>query len=506
MALARRLNVPYPIVLVIAGLILGFIPGLPAIALDPNLVLVIFLPPLLYWEGVTAPTGVIRANYGQIWVLAIGLVVATTIVVAAVAHTAITGMTWAMAFVLGAIVAPTDELASAPVLERLGMPRHLVAIVEGESLLNDASALILYVVAVGVVVSGTFSLSDAAIRFVVAAAGGILVGLIIGRLEAAGWKLVGDSEVQSLVSVTAPYFAYSLAARFGLSGVLAVVYTAFMANRYIPRVLSPGVRLRAIGFWETIVYLINITLFLMLGFQLHKIAHTVFQEYSVTTVLWYALIVNVAVIGSRFAWLLGQEYLPVIGAASEHPSGDWKHAVIAAWSGLRGAVSLAAALALPVSTVAGAHLGHRDLVIFLTFSVIVVTLVLGGLTLPLVIKALEVPDAPAEEDVEVRQAVLAMSKAALHELDAIEAEGQIPAQEIRRLRRRYEHLRDHVDGHPEEEHVFDAERRVLDAERRTLIEMRDRGEIDNTVLRGLQRTLDLAEERLLALEGGSGTA
>ncbi|MGH7683937.1 MAG: Na+/H+ antiporter, partial [Vulcanimicrobiaceae bacterium] len=381
-ALARRFNVPYPIVLVLGGLLLGFIPRLPAVSLDPNLVLVLFLPPLLYWEGITAPTDVIRANAGQIWVLAIGLVIATTAIVAVIAHGTIPRMTWAMAFVLGAIVAPTDELASAPVLERLGMPRHLVAIVEGESLLNDASSLILYAVAVGAAVSGAFSLGNAALQFVVVAAGGVLLGVLVGRLAVEGWRRIADPELQSIVSITSPYLAYSLAGRIGLSGVLAVVYTAFVANRYTPRFMSSVTRLRGIGFWENLVFLLNVVLFLMLGMQLHSIAQAVFQEYSVATVLWYAVILNVTVVGVRFAWLMGQEFLPLIGASSEHPSGDWKHALIAGWSGLRGAVSLAAALALPLTTLGGEHLPFRNLVIFLTFSVIFVTLVLGGLTLP----------------------------------------------------------------------------------------------------------------------------
>lgn len=311
-----------------------------------------------------------------------------------------------------------------------------------------------------------------------------------------------EPELQGIVSITAPYLAFSLAGRFGLSSVLATVYTAFVINRFSPRVLTPSARLRGTGFWDLFVLLLNVVLFLMLGMQLHSIAQAVFKEYPPITVAWYALVVNLAVIGVRFAWLLGQEYLPVIGAATEHPSGDWKHALIAGWSGLRGAVSLAAALALPLTTSAGNLLPLRNLVIFLTFSVILVTLVLGGLTLPWVIGLLDVPDAPAEEDKELRRAELGMSKAALLELQTIEAEGNVAPEDLRRFRRRYEHRRKHVDGHPDEEIVvIETERRLIDAERRALIDMRDRGEIDNTVLRRLQHNLDMAEERLGALPG-----
>lgn len=496
-ALAKRFNISYPIVLVVGGLLLGFIPGLPAPTLDPNLVLVIFLPPLLYWEAVTAPTDVMRDNWGQIWVLALGLVIVTTLVVASVVHTTVPGMTWAMAFVLGAIVAPTDELASAPVLESLRMPRHLIAIVEGESLLNDASSLILYIFAVTAAVTGVFNLGDAAIRFIVVTVGGILLGLAAGRLAVEGWKRISDSQLQAIISINLPYLTYSLAARFGLSGVLAVVYAGIFVNRYTPQVITPSSRIRAVGFWDTLVFLINTVLFVLVGLQLHSIAKAVFTEYSLPTVLWYAFIVNFTIVFVRFAWLLIEEFLPVIGAASEHPTGDWKHAVIAGWSGLRGAVSLAAALAIPLTTTTGQHLPFRDLVIFLTFSVILVTLVLGGLTLPIVIRVLNVADDASEEEEDMRRGVLAMSRAALEELAAIESEGNVPTDYLARVRERYEHRREHVDGHPaHEEPIVEAERRLLDAERRALIELRERGEIDNSAMRRLQRVLDVSEERI----------
>jgi monovalent cation/hydrogen antiporter len=496
-ALARRANIPYPIVLVLGGLVLGFIPGLPHLELDPNLVLVIFLPPLLYWEAVTAPTDVMRQNRSQIWVLAFGLVIVTAGVVATVAHATISNLTWAMAFVLGAIVAPTDELASVPVLERLRMPRHLVAIVVGESLLNDASALILYNFSIIAVVTGTFIFGNALFHFVVAAVGGILVGLLVGRLAVEGWRRIKDTQLQGIISFELSYLAYLLSERLSVSGVLAVVYGGIYINRFTPSVLTPASRIRNIGYWDTVVFLINAVLFLMVGMQLHDVAHNVLLEYSWQNVIWYALIVNVTVVAVRFAWILGVEYIPFIGAASEHSKGDWRHAVIASWSGLRGAVSLAAALAIPVSLANGAPLPHRHLVIFLTFSVILVTLVVGGLTLPWIVKLLSVPEDVSEESDEIREGLLAMSKAALEELSTIESEGKLDATIIERLRRRYEHRRDDVKGHADGDDVLvDAEQRLLTAQRDALLEMRDRGSIDNTVLRQLQRVLDISAERL----------
>ena len=495
-AIARRVNIAYPIVLVIGGLILGFIPGLPNVQLDPNLVLVICLPPLLYWEAVTAPTDVIRANASQIWTLAMGLVTVTAIVVAVIAHATITNMSWAMAFVLGAIVAPTDELASVPVLERMRMPRHVVAIVVGESLLNDASALIIYRFAIVAALTGFFSLGSAVVSFLVAAVGGIVAGLIVGRLGVEGWRRIKDTNLQGIISFEMGYLAYLVAERLNLSGVLAVVYAGTTANRWSPKVLTPQTRLQGVSAWETFVFFINALLFLLLGLQLHTLGRAVFLEYSWQTVLWYALIVNLAVIGTRFIWILGIEYVPWIGGSSEHENGDWRHAIIVAWAGLRGAVSLAAALAIPVG-IAGAHLDHRNLVIFLTFSVILVTLVGGGLTLPWVVRRLEVPEDTAEADEEVRRGIVGMSEAALRELDAIAAEGNLDERQVQRLRDRYEHKRRHVDGHTDDEvRALEAEVRLVSAERRALLEMRERGEIDNTVVRELQRVLDITEQRL----------
>ena len=494
---ARRAHVAYPIVLVLGGLVLGFVPELPRVALDPNLVLLIFLPPLLYWEAITAPTDVMRANASQIWPLAIGLVIATTIVVAVVAHATIAELGWPMAFVLGAIVAPTDELASAAVLERLRVPRHLIAIVEGESLLNDASSLILYAAALAAVTTGVFSLGPTLLRFVLAGAGAMLLGVLTARIAVFGWSKITDTQLQSVISFDLPYLTYIVADRFGLSGVLAVVFAGVYANQFTPRVITPAARTQTAGFWDTLVFFANAILFLLVGFQLNALVRTVLLEYTWQTLLLYALLINVAVIVTRFAWIVGQEYVPFLGASSEHPEPDWKHAVIAAWSGLRGAVSLAAALAIPVTTMAGTHIPHRDLVIFLTFSVILVTLVGGGLTLPLVIRALGIGDGSAEEDDELERGIAGIAAAALGRIDALEADGRFDKAHADRLRRRFEHKRDHAAGHPgDEREALRAEAEIVQAQRDALIVMRARGEIDNTVMRRLQRMLDLTSERL----------
>jgi CPA1 family monovalent cation:H+ antiporter len=501
-ALARRAHVSYPIVLVLGGLLLGFVPGLPRVQLDPNLVLLIFLPPLLYWEAVTAPTDIMLANPGQIAMLAVGLVFATTVAVAVVMHAVVPGLPWAVAFVLGAIVAPTDELASAPVLERLKMPRHLIAIVEGESLVNDALSLVLYAAAVTAAVTGVVQLWHIALYLVVAAIGAVAIGLVVGRIAVEGWRRITDTQLQGVISLLVPFLAYAPAQRFNISGVLSVVTTGVFVNRFTPEVLTPSSRLQLIGFWETFVFVANAVLFLLVGLQLNGIAAGIFQHYSWPSILWYTVAVNAVVIVVRFAWILGTEYLPLIGGSSEHPDGDWKHALIASWSGLRGAVSLAAALALPIAVAGGAPFPHRDLIIFLTFTVILVTLVGGGLSLPVVIGALEVTDEGDEEAEDVRRAIAGIDKAALERIDALEKEDRIDPAHAAMLRRRYEHEQRAAED-PDQvavaEHLrrnWQAEREVIAAQRRALVALRRRGEIDNAVLRRVLTSLDLAERRL----------
>jgi Na+/H+ antiporter len=491
-AFARRINVAYPIVLVAGGLVLGFIPGLPRIDFDPALVLVIFLPPLLFWESVNAPTDVMRANARWIASLAIGLVLATSAVVAVVAHSVIATLAWPMAFVLGAIVAPTDELASAPVLERMRIPRRLVAIVEGESLLNDAASLIVYGSAVTAAVTGTFAPLPAVLHSVVSAIGGVALGIVCGWLAVFAYRRIVDTELQGIIAFVSPFFTYVLADRLGVSGVLAVVFMAVYGTRYTPVVITPYARLRATGFWDSVVFLANALLFLLVGLQLHELARIVHIEYSWPVILWYAFVVNASVVVTRFGWYMLLEYLPNAGEAAEYRAPNWRNAVVACWSGLRGAVSLAAALAIPASLAGGGHLPHRNLVIFLALSVILVTLVGGGLTLPLVIRRLKIPQSSGEDDAEMQRAHEAMVKAALSTLDESERRGEINADDAAALRRRYGLLHERLKGHdPDVTRRFAVERKMIESKRRALITAHAYGEIDNTIVRRLQLRLDL---------------
>jgi CPA1 family monovalent cation:H+ antiporter len=495
-ALARRGGIPYPVVLVVGGLVLGFVPGLPPIQLNPDLVFVIFLPPLLYWESVTAPTDAMRSNAAWIWSLAVGLVIATTVAVALTVHALVPHMAWAIALMLGAIVAPTDETASAPTLERFHIPRRLVAIIEGESLLNDAGSLIIYAAAVSAVVTGTFSTRGILVHLVLAAGGAVAIGLAVGWLAVKAWRAFPESEIQQVISLILPFAAYVPAQRLEWSGVLAVVTAGIYVNRYTPIVVTPLARLQATGFWETMVFLANVVIFMLVGLQLHGILASL-SRFSVWSLAIYALAVNVTVIVVRFLWTFGQGAVfrllhPRRGSAQE----QWRYQVIGAWSGLRGGVSLAAALAIPVAVAGGRPFPDRDLLIFLTFSVILVTLVGGAVTLPFVVSGLKIKEDGTDE-AEERRALKAMATAARARIDAIEQEGRLEKSAAAMLRRHYDHELNRALGETDTAaRLGDVEQEIVDIERATLIDLRNRGDIDNVVLRRLQLFLDMQEVQL----------
>ena len=498
-ALARRSTVPYPIVLTIGGLAVGFVPGLQ-FDLNPDLVLLLFLPALLYWESITAPTDAMRLNARWIWTLAIGLVLATTAAVAAVIHAIEPSLSWATAFVLGAIVAPTDEVASAPIAERLGVPRHVIAVIEGESLLNDAGSLVLYAAAVAAVVSGHFTLGTATLEFFGSAIGAAIVGAAAAGLSIVLWRRFADAQIQVIISVLLPFLAYIPAQYFHVSGVLAVVVAGVIANRVTPVVITPAARIQAVGWWESTVFLMNVALFILLGIQLNGIVAHAVQRHGWGELLLDAFLVNAVVIVVRFAWIFAQGTLPFFGRMKPHGMSDRKDLTVTAMGGLRGTVSLAAALAIPLATNAHTPFPDRDLIIFITFSVILVTLVGGGLLLPVVVRALAF-DEPDEDRDELRLAVRSMIDMALASIDRLRENGEISADQAAMLRDRYERKRKRFVGsnremHESQQNLNAAESRIIAAERAALLRLRKDGAIDNTVMRRLQLTLDLQQTQI----------
>jgi Na+/H+ antiporter len=506
-ALARYVSIPYPIVLVIGGALFGLIPGMPEVKLNPDVVLVIFLPPLLYGAAFFSNFGDLRANLRSLSLASIGLVLFTMCAVAIVAHDLIHGMSWAAAFSLGAVVSPTDPLAGGSIMRRLGLPRRIVSSVEGEGLFNDATALVAYKVAVAAVVGGAFSLSDAGLKFLLDAAGGIAIGLVVGWIVAEIRKRVTDAQVSITISLLSGYAAFIPADKAGASGVLAAVTTGIYMGFRGPSIISARTRLQGFFVWDILDFLLNAALFVLIGLQLRTILDGL-GGYSVGTLAGYAAAVSGVVIVTRFVWMFTMPY--VIRALDRRPSQRARRVgarlrVVIAWSGMRGAVSLAAALALPLETHAGAPFPDRDLILFLTFTVIFSTLVLQGLTLPAVIRALGVTDDGSGDNEELKARLYA-TKAALARLDALAEEEWTRDETIERMRALYEYRKRRFaaragkiedDGHEDRSLAYQQMvLSVLAAAREALVELRNEGTISNEVMNRLIRDFDLEESRL----------
>jgi Na+/H+ antiporter len=500
--LARVVRVPYPILLVLGGLMLGFVPGMPNVELPPELILVAFLPPLLYWSGFFSSPRHLWADARAISLLAVGLVLVTTVAVAAIAHAMVDGMTWPAAFALGAIVSPTDPLAASAIGRRLGVPRRLLTVVEGESLINDATALVAYRIAVAAAVSGTFVAWQAGLRFLVTAAGGVAVGLLVGWLVAELRRRLDDPVVEIVVSVFTGYAAYLPAELLDVSGVLAAVTTGLYVGWRAPQLASASTRLLGFSFWEVLVYLANAVLFILVGLQLRPILDEL-AGTSVAVLVAHGALISAVVVGVRLAWGFTVPYL--VRLLDRRPSQVMRRVgakarLLLGWSGMRGAVSLAAALALPLD------FPLRDLILFLTFSVILVTLVVQGLTLPTLIRRLRFEDDDSEEREEV-QARLAATYAALDRLEELAGEDWTRDDTVerlhgmfdfrrRRLKARGGYLEDQ-DGTEDRSLAYQRlVRELLEAQRQAIVRLRNQGQISSDVMHRIERELDLEDTRL----------
>ncbi len=506
-ALARLLSVPYPIVLVLGGAGLGFVPGLPDVRLDPQVVLVVFLPPLLYGASIYANANDLRANLRGLTLNAVGLVLVTMCAVAWAAHMLVDGLPWQAAFVLGAIVSPTDPLAAAAIMRRLDAPRRLVSSVEGEGLFNDATALVAYRVAVGAVVAGSFSLTGASLRFVLGAAGGVAIGLAVGWAIAEIRKRTVDVQVNVTISLLTGYAAFVPADAVGASGVLAAVTAGIYLGIRAPRILPARTRLQSGFVWDILDFVINAILFVLIGLQLHAVVDGL-SGYPSTTLAGYALAISAAVVLTRIVWFFTIPY--VIRAIDRRPAQRSRRVgaasrLVVAWSGTRGAVSLAVALALPLTTDAGDPFPKRDLIIFLTFAVIFVTLVVQGLSLPTLIRRLGVTDGGEDGNEELRARLVA-TKAALAELEVLAGEEWPREETVERLRRFYEYRKRRFaaragkiedDGYEDRTLAYQQTlQAVLRAQRDALLRMRSDGELSNETMNRILRELDLEESRL----------
>ena len=504
--LAKKVALPYPVLLVIGGLALGFVPGLPAVQLEPDMVFLFLLPPLLYPAAVFTSWRDFCANLSPILLLAVGLVLCTTVFVAVVAH-ALTGLPWPAAFVVGAIISPTDAIAATAISNRLRVPRRIVTILEGESLVNDATALVAYRFAIAAMMSGSFSLSEASVRFGLVALGGTGIGLAVGWLASHLQRRLDDPPVQITISLLTPFAAYIPAERLQVSSVLAVVAAGLFLGWRGPQILTSRTRLNLYVFWETMVFLLNGLVFVLIGLQLPRILHT-FSGHSLKQLVWHGVLISCAAIVVRIAWVFPSTYMlhfmrPSLRKRDPYPA--WQNVAIVAWTGMRGVVSLAAALAVPLSLSDGTPFPGRDYILFITFCVILATLVLQGLSLPVLIRQLGVVD-DGLANVEERTARLKANEAALAYLAEIDR--QFPPDIVDRLRAEYDdRIRqlevcasrggDRSDGliAPSYQRL---QQDALDVERRTIIQLRDEYVINDEVLRRIQSDIDHAEARLHA--------
>ena len=505
--LARRLSVPYPIVLVIGGALFGFIPGLPEVRLDPEVVLVVFLPPLVYGAAIYANFNDFRASLRPLVLSTVPLVLATMCTVAWAAHALIPGLPWAAAFVLGAIVSPTDPLAAAAIMRRLDAPRRMVSAIEGEGLFNDVTALVAYRVAVGAVVAGGFSLAGAGVSFLLGAAGGVAVGLAVGAVVAQIRRRVTDPQVSVTISLLTSYAAFIPANAIGASGILATVTAGIYMGIRAPRVLPSRARLEGYFVWDILDFIINAILFVLIGLQLPAVVDGL-SGYSAIALVSYALAVTGVVVGTRLVWFFTIPYL--IRAIDRRAvqrtrrvGAQWR--LVMAWSGMRGAVSLAVALALPFTTEAGGAFPRRSLIIFLTFAVIFFTLVGQGLSLPALIRRLGLNDGGADAEEETRARLVA-TKAALAEIDALAGEDWTRDETVQRMRTMYEFRKRRLaarvgkiedDGYEDQSLAYQQMvQLVLQAQREALLRLRSEGRLSNEVMNRIVHELDLEESRL----------
>ena len=503
--LGRKVTIPFPILLVLGGLVLSLIPGLPLIRVSPDLVFFIFLPPMLYPAALFMPWRDFHANLRPILLLAIGLVLFTTIAVGFIAHQLIPELPLAAGFALGAIVSPPDAIAATAIAHRLSVPRRIVTVLEGESLVNDATALVAYRFAVAALVSGSVSWGRIGFDFVLVTLGGIIVGLAVGMLTTWIQRKIDDPPIEITLTLLTPFAAYLPAERFGLSGVLAVVTTGLYHGWRIPEITSSRTRLQGGPVWEMIEFLLNGFIFILIGLQLPSFLTTL-GEYSTARLLWYAIVVSSAVILIRIMWVFPATYLPRLLSKSlrqRDPYPGWRNVTIVSWTGMRGMVSLAAALALPLQTSTGTPFPGRSLILFLTFAVILATLVVQGLTLPALIRWLGVEDDHSGEE-EERQARLQANQAALEQLEETIRSGAVEERIAQRLRAEYEdriaQLQStdwgSLNGRLFSMDYDELAHQALCLERSTILRLRNDRVINDETLRRIQHDIDLAEARL----------
>jgi monovalent cation/hydrogen antiporter len=502
--IARRLGIAYPIFLVIGGLFLGLVPGTPRVEIDPDVIFLFVLPPLLYIAAFFTPLRSLRANLGAIASLAVGLVVATAFAAAATVHALVPGIPWAVAIALGAIVAPPDEIAATAIAARLSVPRRIVTILEGESLLNDATALTIYGIAIAVAAGGAFKASAGAGTFAGAMLGGAATGFAVGWIVGEIRARIEDTPVEMTISLLTPYAAFLPAQALGASGVIATVAAGLYLGRRGSHMMGPDARLTGRAVWETISFLLNGMVFIITGLEVPQLLRAL-PPATAARLVAIGIAVSLVLVVVRALWIFPTNWLAPLVRGEPRPPRQLAQSLVLSWAGMRGVVSLAAALALPLTLPGGEPFPARDAILIVTLTVIVFTLLGQGLTLPWLIRRLRLGTDPElrEEEANARQQLVEAATRRIDELYPVWP-GHRPL--LDRLRDTYQHQSEHVErqrdasasGEEDREIIEHREiqRTVIDAEREALLRLRAEGAIDDDVLRALERELDLDERRI----------
>jgi monovalent cation/hydrogen antiporter len=512
-ALARKLQTPYPIVLVIAGLLLSFVPGIPKISLDPDVIFLIVLPPLLYSAAWLTSWRDFKFNLVSIFMLAFGLVGFTVLGVAEAAHLAFTGFDWRLGFVLGAVVATTDAIAATSIAKRVGLPQRIVDILEGESLVNDATGLLALEFGVAMVVSEqTPTASAGFLRLLYLTLAGLALGLIVGVIVEQIHKHLDDGPIEITLTILVPYVAYLVAEAIHTSGVLAVVACGLFLSHRSSHFFSPSVRIQAWAVWDALTFVLNGLVFVLIGLQLPFVLAGI-REYSLRQLLLYGALFSGIVIVLRMIWMFPGAYIAnlirtrLLHQTVSRPS--VRQTFVVGWTGMRGVVALAAAISLPEALADGSAFPQRNLIIFLTFSVILVTLVLQGLTLPPLIRALGLAGATGHKSEEETARSVMVEAALAHLEEARTRDGVEFASIYEDLAQHYRHRLAKLRGADNVEiganpaaygrHIA-LTREMLRAERQAAIRLRNEGRINDEVLRKVEHELDLNEKRLSLMQ------
>lgn len=528
-AIVNKRKLPFPVLLVFAGLIIGFVPQLPNLALDPDVVFVIMLPPLLFDAASKTSWLEFKTSIRPISALAITLVFFTTVAVAVTAYYLIPGFTWPLAFVLGAVVSPPDAVAASGIIKGLGLNKKVITILEGESLVNDASALIAYRYAVIAVTTGSFVFWQAGLQFILVSSVGILIGFVTGLLFVLAHKKIENNPlVETSLTLLAPFVAYLAAEQFHMSGVLAVVTAGLVISRKSPEIFASQARMRTRVVWDTIIFLLNGFIFILIGLQLPSIIKDL-GRYPFSTILGYGLIISLVTIIVRIVWVFGGAYWlnifqknkkqePASGMYSDTKN-TWKNVMVVAWTGTRGVISLAAALALPLVLDDGTAFPKRSSIIFLAFVVIFITLVVQGLTLPFLVRWLKIkPEDNADE--EERELQLYLAGSTLHYIEnefPVQGDNKLTQQLKNKYEQQIRKLNKEIQLHkrakyfnyevtpPEPDNLLTAKLEISKFQRELLIKLHKDGDFSDTAIRHVEREMDIDELKLntqLSKEGG----